>query len=429
MARRKTNEQFKKEIFDLVGDEYTFLDSYVNTHTKLRVKHNKCGNIYKVQPSHFSRGSRCPFCSGKAKKTDAEFKQEVYNLVGDEYTFLDSYVNAKTKLRVKHNKCGNVYEVQPYSFLQGKRCPKCFGNFKKTDADFKKEVFDLVGNEYAFLDPYVNANTKIKVKHNKCGNIYKVKPNNFINGSRCPYCFGTPKKTDAQFKQGIFDLVGDEYTFLDNYVNDGTKLRVKHNKCGHTYKVKPNYFIGGSRCPYCASNAKKTNDQFKQEVYSQAGNEYTVLGYYINTNTKVKIKHNKCNTIYEVRPTDFLSHHTRCPYCNSSKGETIISKILDTFNIKYKTQKTFDDLRDTQPLSYDFYIPSQDILIEYQGVQHYQAIEYFGGEDRLKKQQRHDKMKFDYAKTHNYNLIAVPYTEDTFSKIKKYLIKQGLTKP
>ncbi len=428
MSKRKTDKEFKKEVFDLVGDEYTFLDAYVNTHTKIRVKHNKCGNIYKVTPSHFIKGSRCPYCSGKAKKTDAQFKQEVYDLVGNEYEFLDSYVNAKTKLRVKHDNCGNTYKVMPYAFLQGKRCPYCYGNIKKTDADFKKEVFDLIGDEYIFLDTYVNAYTKLKVKHSKCEHVYEVKPNNFLNGSRCPYCFGTPKKTDAQFKQEVYDLVGDEYIFLDSYVNDGTKLRVKHNECGHIYCVKPNYFLGGSRCPYCATNAKKTDAQFKKEVYSLVGNEYIVLGSYVNTNTKIKVKHNKCNTIYEVRPSDFISHHNRCPYCNSPKGELIISKILNRLSISYELQKTFNDLRDTQLLSYDFFIPSQSILIEYQGIQHYQPVDHFGGKGRLKYQQKHDKIKSDYAKSHGYNLIAVPYTEDTFSKIKKYLLSHGLTK-
>ena len=42
---------------------------------------------------------------------------------------------------------------------------------KKTDAEFRKEVYDLVGNEYTFLDDYQGSLTKTKVKHNTCGNI------------------------------------------------------------------------------------------------------------------------------------------------------------------------------------------------------------------------------------------------------------------
>lgn len=108
--RRKTNEQFKHEVYILAGNEYTFLDKYVNGKAKIKVKHNKCRNVYKVAPDNFIRGSRCPYCSIKERrKTDEEFKQEIFNLVKDKYTFLDKYVNADTKIKVKHNKCKHIY--------------------------------------------------------------------------------------------------------------------------------------------------------------------------------------------------------------------------------------------------------------------------------------------------------------------------------
>ena len=422
--RKKTDAQFKQEVKNLVGGTYTFLEPYQGTHTKIKVKHNKCGHIYKAEPNSFLQGKRCPYCYGNTKKTDADFKKEAFDLVGDEYTFLDTYANNHTKLRVKHNKCGKVYKIKPYSFLRGDRCPYCVGLIRKTDTQFKQEVFDLVGDEYTFLDTYVNNHTKLRVKHNKCGKVYEVRPNDFLKGTRCPHCFGNTKKTDAQFKKEVYDLVGDEYTFLDTYVNNHTKLRVRHNHCGNTYEVRPNAFFKGDRCPYCA---KKNDVRFKKEVFDLVNNEYTFLEPYINAKAKIKVKHNKCGHVYEVRPTDFISHHARCPYCNSPKGEDIINRILKSLGIKYEYQKAFSDLKDTHPLSYDFYIPSQSILIEYQGIQHYQAIGYFGGEDRFKLQQKHDQMKLDYARDNGYNLIAVPYTKDTFSKIKKYLLNHGLS--
>jgi predicted nucleic acid-binding Zn-ribbon protein len=363
------------------------------------------------------------------RKTDAEFKKEVRDLVGDEYEFLEPYVNKRTKLRVAHNKCGNVYEVLPSNFLSGNRCPYCFRASKqKTNSQFKREIKNLVGSEYVFLDPYQGNHHKLRVKHTKCGHVYKVRPNNFLSGQRCPYCYGNDKKTDAQFQQEVRNLVGFEYTFLDAYVNNRTKIRVKHNKCGHVYEVKPNSFLQGKRCPKCFGNAKKANDLFKKEVFSLVGDEYIFLDSYVNNKTKIRVKHNECGHIYYVAPTEFFSHNTRCPFCNSSKGELIITKILNKLSISYKAQKTFDDLKDSQPLSYDFFIPDQNILIEYQGIQHYEPVDHFGGEDKFKLQQKHDKMKADYAKDHGYHLIAVPYTYDTFSNIKKYLIKHGLSK-
>lgn len=288
-----------------------------------------------------------------------------------------------------------------------------------------KKIFDLVGDEYTFLDTYVNNHTKIKVKHNKCGNIYKVGPNSFIQGYRCPHCNGGIKKSDKWFEQKVMSLVGNEYAFLDSYVNSATKLKVKHNKCGHIYEVTPNTFLRGSRCPYCAGVAKKTDTQFKQEVYDLVGDEYSILGEYQSVNTKIKMRHTICGNIFFPTPKHFLNG-SRCPYCSNSKGEDAITKILNSLGIKYEYQKTFDDLTDKASLSYDFFIPNQSILIEYQGKQHYEPIDYFGGESQFKVQQKHDKMKLDYAKLHNYNLIAVPYTEDTFYKIKKYLVKHGL---
>lgn len=426
--KRKTDEEFKQEIYSLVGDEYTFLDSYVNTRTKLRVKHNKCNHTYQVAPAKFLIGRRCPYCAGLVKKTDEDFKREVYKLVGNEYVFLDPYVNAYTKIKVKHNKCNHVYSVAPTNFLRGHGCPYCNGNAKKTDKQFKQEIFSLVGNEYVFLEHYQGTDTKIKVKHNKCGKVYEVKPSDFISAKRrCPYCYGKIKKTDAQFKQEVFNLVGNEYTFLDDYVNIDVKIRVKHNKCGNIYKVQPYSFLKGVRCPYCNGGIKKSNEDFKKGVYDLVGNDYTFLDPYVNSGTKIKVKHNKCGNIYEVTPNNFLQGY-RCPYCNSPKGETIITKLLDTLNINYEYQKTFEDLKDKSYLSYDFYIPNRNILIEYQGIQHYQPIDHFGGNDRFTVQQKHDQMKLEYAKDHGYNLITVPYTEDTFSKIKKYLIKHGLKK-
>lgn len=58
-------------------------------------------------------------------------------------------------------------------------------------------------------------------------------------------------------------------------------------------------------------------------------------------------------------------------------------------------------------LSYDFYLPQYNLLIEFQGKQHEQPIEYFGGEEKFKTQQEHDKRKREYAKLHNINLLEI----------------------
>ena len=194
------------------------------SHTKLLCRHNSCGNEWKITPSNFFRGYGCPKCATDAsRKTNTQFLQEVKKLTGDEYTFLESYVNYSTKLLCRHNSCGNEWKITPDSFLHGSRCPKCAGNMKKTPEQFFQEVKKLVGDEYVFLEPYINNSTKLLCRHNACGYEWEVTPGGFLFGRRCPKCAGNMKKTPEQFLQEVKKLVGDEYVFLESYMNNYTR--------------------------------------------------------------------------------------------------------------------------------------------------------------------------------------------------------------
>lgn len=59
---------------------------------------------------------------------------------------------------------------------------------------------------------------------------------------------------------------------------------------------------------------KKTHEEFVSEIAALVGNEYTVKGTYTNSTTPVKLLHNICERTFSVRPNNFL-HGTRCPFC------------------------------------------------------------------------------------------------------------------
>ena len=118
-----------------------------------------------------------------------------------------------------------------------------------------------------------------------------------------------------------------------------------------------------------------------------------------------------------------------CPYLTIYKGEEYIKQYLEKNNISFNVQQRFSDLRGTGDgqLSYDFSIPDEKyvyILIEYNGIQHYESVEYWGGKAALKKQKEHDKRKRDYAKKHGYKLITIKYTYDTYESVEEYLDKE-----
>ena len=193
------------------------------------------------------------------RKTHEEFVKEVKDLVGNEYTVLGKYINSTTKILIRHNKCGNEYLVAPTKFKQGRRCPICVRlNMRRTHKEFVKEVKDLVGNEYTVLSEYTRSKDKVKIRHNctDCDNyVYEVMANNFLRGDRCPRCGGFAPKTTNIFKREVKELFGEEYSILGEYKTNKEKILMKHNKCNRTFYMTPHSFlVGKHRCPYCISS-------------------------------------------------------------------------------------------------------------------------------------------------------------------------------
>ena len=122
----------------------------------------------------------------------------------------------------------------------------------------------------------------------------------------------------------------------------------------------------------------------------------------------------------------FITARTRgsgCPYLSTSRGEYLVQRYLKEKRIPYVYEKTFDSLVGIGGglLSYDFFVIEINTLIEYQGIQHYEASEYFGGIKQYKKQREHDKRKREFAEKKGYRLIEISYEYDTYDSISDYL--------
>jgi hypothetical protein len=102
----------------------------------------------------------------------------------------------------------------------------------------------------------------------------------------------------------------------------------------------------------------------------------------------------------------------------ASRGEIKIHEILERAGLNFKEEYSFPDLVSSsgRPLRFDFAIFDDngelDFLIEYQGIQHYEAKSKFGGIAGLRKQQFNDMKKREYCRLHNIILIAIPYVDE-----------------
>lgn len=115
----------------------------------------------------------------------------------------------------------------------------------------------------------------------------------------------------------------------------------------------------------------------------------------------------------------------------ASRGEIKICDILTQAELSFKEEYSFPDLLSNKrhPLRFDFAVFDDagdlDFLIEYQGIQHYEPKEKFGGLAGLRQQQFYDMKKRMYCKEHNIPLVIIPYWDEWKIDYDYIMIKAG----
>lgn len=289
---------------------------------------------------------------------------------------------------------------------------KIFQEYMKTEKD------------YIIISEYNGISKNIIFKHLVCGREYSNTPRNFMNrGQRCSGCYSASKLRRDKHKEIFEEFINKltDYQLMSEYESNDKYVLIRHN-CGHSWKVSPSKFKNGKRrCPYCNGGSLFTHDMFMRKFDSVHKNEYTVLGKYKNAETRIELVHNKCGKKFFARPSNITKkkNPTGCPYCYSSHGEKTIRNNLNGMGINFKEEFSFDDLSYKNKLRFDFYLPEHNICIEYQGKQHYEIIDFFGGEKGFKERKKRDSLKRDYCINNNIKLIEISYKERDIEKFLK----------
>ena len=327
--RRKTHDEFVREVYELHGDKYTILSGYIGSDKKVDFSHDECGNKFSMLASSFSRGKRCPKCArvivgNKLRKTRESFEEDLLKIVGKDYKLTGGYNGSSEKTEFMHVACGRKYLVKPNAILGGNRCPKCSVTSKLTRDVFEKEVLDLTNGDYLLVGDVNGSTVNTKIMHLKCGATFEMQPISFKSGNRCRVCSAKDRgirmrKMPEEFNEEVLALTNGEYLAVEPYKTAVDKIEMLHVTCGNRYKVKPNIFLGGRRCPKCAGNMKRTKEEFMNEVRSVVGSEYIFYGSYINYSTKMNVIHTTCGNNYEVAPTTFVQGK-RCAICSAKRA-------------------------------------------------------------------------------------------------------------
>ncbi len=221
-----------------------------------------------------------------------------------------------------------------------------------------------------------------------------------------------------------------DYSLL-KYKNANTKVNITCRIHGE-FLQRPSDHKSGFGCSQCSGKARSTTEKFIQKAKAIHGDSYNYDKVnYISANTLVTITC-KSHGDFETRPTwHIYGTAIGCSLCNNSKGEIQVRMWLIENSIKFQQQKTFKDCVDKIQLRFDFYLPNHNILIEFDGAQHFSSVHYRGHiqdqetkEKYFAKVQKSDQIKNDYCKQNNIKLIRIPYTK--LKQIPKILTNEIL---
>jgi hypothetical protein len=194
----------------------------------------------------------------------------------------------------------------------------------------------------------------------------------------------------------------------------------------HSYLISCKYFTKGERCPYCSNNNSKTligfNDLLTNfpklcQEWDYIKNKNKPDRFTCNSNKYVWWICKLCGYNWKTRIHLRTKTKCGCPKCCESKGEKEIAEILDKYNIKYEREKRFLYCRNKRPLPFDFWLPDYGLLIEYQGEQHFEEVNYFG-KTPIKQRKTHDIIKREFAKKY-YKYLEISYKN--FNNIENIL--------
>lgn len=247
-------------------------------------------------------------------------------------------------------------------------------------------------------------------------------------GVQCRKCLGISKysQEEANFKVGMQCLMNNYRCDKFKYIGtDKTYLYITCH-CGYKWNSTTfSEFIGGSGCPKCSGNIMYTQEEAEHLVLNKC-NEY---GYtykpfvYIGTdNTYLDltcdIGHNWCSTNF----FHYIHQGTKCPECNSTESYKLVDIIDPLFSV-FEKEKRFDDCINIRPLPFDRYIPELNLLIEYDGEQHFEYKEFIHKEYRhYESMKLRDSIKTNYAIGKGYNFIRIAYYENCYETLS-HMIK------
>lgn len=316
-----------------------------------------------------------------------------------------------------------------------KGCKYCSG--KELPEWYVLKKAKEINPDIEILEPYINMTTSMNCYCKKHNYSTRKTMQQIFKGQGCYYC-GCEKLSEQSYLsdemvQSTISKINPHIKLIEykGAVNKSKFYCLKHNK----FFSKGYYAVAhnkNSGCDLCyLENIRNTQgmdtDKFKERL-KEIHPELKVIGEYINYVAPIEIYCTTHNYTFYSKPVDLLSRITCCDKTRINyKEEQVCKTIEETYGFLITRQKRFEDCKDKSTLPFDIYLDDYNILIEYQGEQHYRPVMFSSEslEEANKKfeyTKRHDFIKEQYCVDNNIPLIKIPYWE--FENLDYFLFNE-----
>ena len=347
----KTHEQFLSEI-KLVNPNIEVIGTYSRAVDRIKVRCKRCNLVWEPKAYSLTQGKGCPHCSaikgaknnaGATGAKDTETFKKQLNSVDPSIEVRGKYINNKSKIECRCNRCGNWWSARPDTLLRGHGCPRCM----RSGTSFM-EQFILLSMKKVFGDDKVLSRDKsligmeldIYIPHQ----AFAIEPGNWYLHKR-NIQRDTTKRIKCKEKGVVLFTIYDQFRdepdalpFTDNCIcyegdyniTDHVAIRALVLKLLDTMEITYSFTETDwkeiDEQAYSNSLSVTTED-FKKRL-SEINKDIAVIGEYINANIRIKVKCKKCGYDWNAIPASLLAGDG-CRRCGTKKAhEKFISRLL-----------------------------------------------------------------------------------------------------
>jgi very-short-patch-repair endonuclease len=418
--------------------------------SKLKCKSNKklwwlCskGHEWEAIIANRNKGNGCPFCSN-CKVCSDNCMAKYFPEIAKEWHPDKNILKASDVLPGNNKKfwwkCsinpGHEWETSPnVRCIKGCGCPHCRGNTTfggNTIADkypqIAKEWHPTKNGELKPSDVCPSAMTKIWWICPKKHEYQAIPGNRTVSNTGCPYCTGKLVNSDNNLAEA-FPKVSAEWHPTKNAkkptdytLSSGKKVwwQCSKNTIHEWESTIVNRTDKGHGCPVCSGRKADSTSNFELFYPEMAKEWHPTKNGDLKPNKISRGYSSKVwwlcskntNHEWETKVCNRTANNTGCPFCKMSHMEKAVELYCEKKQIKFQAQKKYSELGG---LSYDFYLPDKNILIECDGRQHFEnAPDYFHHDKGLKWQRIRDIRKNVHALKACIPLIRIAFSDEKY---------------